>query len=141
MKTKHSTLRIGAAYALYGVLAFAPVVVAVALDWDVYTSDVRRCASLSVAGAIAALLIVMQAVGHTPRHVKRVVWYAVAAAVLWLLKPLVASLALLVTCMALGEGLAMLVAKPLIASAKRSRDNATMADAVADAVKEVNGRV
>ena len=141
MKKDSDLYKLIGAYVLYGVLAAAPVAVAVALDWDVYTSSPARCWSLSVAGAAAVALITLQAMGHTPKKIKRVVWYALAAAMLWLLKPLVDSLATLVTCMAIGEGLATLVANPIIHYHKRARDNGLLSEAVADAVKEANGRV
>lgn len=141
MKKSNDALRLAGAYALYFVLAAAPVAVAVALDWDVYTADPRRCWSLSVAGVAAAVLIAFQALGHSPKKVKRVVWYALAAGVLWLLKPLVDSLAVLVTCMAVGEGLATIVANPILTHIKRARDDCRLSTAVAEAVKEASGRV
>jgi len=141
MKKDDNTLRLMGAYILYAVLAAAPVAVAVGLDWDVYTASPARCWSLSVAGVAAAVLIALQAMGHSPKKVKRVVWYALAAGVLWLLKPLVDSLATLVTCMAIGEGLATLIANPIIAYHKRQRAQGLITDAVTEAVKEAEERV
>jgi hypothetical protein len=126
---------------LYALLAAAPVAVAVIWDWNVYTQDVGRCVSLSFGGAIATVLIILQAMGHTPKKVKRVVWYALAAGMLWLLKPLIASLALLVTCMTIGEALAMVIARPLIVAAKRARDNRLLSETLVKTIEEVQGRV
>lgn len=138
---KKSTISLLAAYLLYALLALAPAAVAIALDWSVYTQSTARCVSLSFAGVLAVTLICLQAVGHTPKKVKRVVWYALAAGVLWLLRPIVSSLALLTTCMAAGELAAMLVAAPLIRHIKDSRRDGRLAEAVADAVQEAQGRV
>ena len=141
MKTENRNMRLIGGYVLYAILAFAPVAVAVGLDWQVYTASAARCCSLSVFGAVTATLVALQAMGHTPKKVKRVVWYALAAASLWLLRPLVDSLALLVTCMAVGEGLATLVAAPLIAKCKRNREKDLMTEAVKEAIEGASGRV
>ena len=138
---KGKGLSLALAYLLYGVLALSPAVVAVLLDWEVYTATKASVLSLSFAGTIAAALIALQASGHAPKKVKRVVWYALAAGALWLLKPIVSSLAMLVTCMAAGELAAMLVAAPLIRKIKRDRADGRISEAVKDAIEEVQGRV
>jgi len=138
---KGNRLRLLAAYALYGVLAMAPSVVAVAVDWSTYTATKAQCLSLSFAGVLAVALVLWQASGHTPKKVRRVVWYALVAGILWLLKPIVSSLALLATCMAGGELAAMLFAAPLVAKLKREREDERLGRVVAGAVEEVHGRV
>ena len=129
------------AYLLYGVLALTPVVVAVALDWQVYTASPQRCLSLSFAGGLAVTLVALQVSGHAPKKVKRVVWYALAAGVLWLLRPIIDSLAVLVTCMAIGEGAALLVAMPMVRIARRRLHEGILRDTVADAITQAQGRV
>lgn len=141
MKRMPKWLPLVGAYAVYGALALLPAVVAVALDWQVYTATPGRCLSLSFAGAIAVALLSLQASGHAPRKVKRVVWYALAAGVLWGLSPIIDSLALLVTCMAAGEGVALLVAMPLVRRAKRHLQSNEIVEVVADAITRAKGRV
>ena len=137
------TLRWIGAYTLYGVLALGPAAVAIGLDWRVYTATPQRCFALSVAGMVALVLVVLQALGHSPKKVRRVVWYALGAALLWALRPIMTSLAMLMTAMTAGELSAMLVAQPLLNRLRRGRDAAVLAAAVREGVQEtdLSGRV
>ena len=141
MRTSRYVLAMTGAYLWYWLLSLGPVAVAVALDWDVYTASAARCVSLSVAGVLAVTLVALQMAGRAPKRVKRVVWYALVAAALWLLTPIVQSLAVLVTCMAVGEGAAMLLAAPVIRRLRRMREDRRLADVVGAAVAEAQGRV
>lgn len=144
-RTPSRALRWIGAYALYGVLALGPAAVAIALDWSVYTGTPQRCFSLTVAGMVALTLVVLQAMGHSPKNVRRVVWYGLGAALLWALRPIVQSLAILLTAMTAGELLAMLVAQPILGRLRRTGNNAALAAAlregVQEAVGEIQGRV
>ena len=140
MKPRSAWALLGA-YALYAVLAIAPAVVAVAVDWQVYTATRAQCVSLSFAGVIAVVMVLLQATGHAPKKVRRVVWYTVVAVCLWMLKPIVQSLALLATCMAGGELAATLAAAPIIAHVKRNREDGRLSSVVSGAIHEAEGRV
>ena len=129
-------------YLLYVLLAVAPLVVTIALDWRTYTATPARTVSLSLAGSVAMLMIVLQATGHMPGKVKRVVVYAVVAGLLWALRPIVQSLAILMTAMTAGELAALLVARPIIERARKRIDDERLAGAVSKGVEEViKGRV
>lgn len=101
-------------YLLYALLSLGPAIVVIVLDWDVYTATPQRCFSLSVAGMAAVAVVALHLAGHTPKHVRRVVWYALASALLWALRPIISSLAMLFTALTAGELAAMLLAEPLL---------------------------
>lgn len=137
-----NTKRLIWGYVLYVILAVVPLVVTIALDWKTYTATPARTISLSLAGSVAMLMIVLQATGHMPGKVKRVVVYAVVAGLLWALRPIIQSLAILMTAMTAGELAALLVARPIIERARKRMDDERLAGAVSKGVEEViKGRV
>ena len=138
---KNRRLWLPGLYVLQTLLCLAPVAVVVGLDWNVYTATPARSVSLSLVGVLAVGLVVLTTLGKTPKNVRRVVWYGVAAGVLWVVRPIVANIAMLVSALAVGELLAELVAKPLIAKEKRERACAPTVKALNEVVDELRGRV
>ena len=129
-------------YILYILLAIAPTALCIGLDWRAYTATPATTVSMSLAGCASLLLVTLQATGHMPTKVKRVVVYGVIAGVLWALKPIVSHLAMLMTAMTAGEVLGLLIAAPMIRTARRQLEAERLGETISKSVEEViKGRV
>lgn len=131
-------------YVFQVLVTIAPVLVVIVLKKDEYINDSQKAFSLGFGGIIALTVMVLQIVGKLPRNLHIIIKLGLATLILWMLRPILDELCLLVTCAFGGELLAWLCFSKAIRNLKAKadyKDSETIRKAVEDGDKPISGRV
>ncbi len=134
------------------LVSILPILVAVGVKWNDYTSTTSRSVSLGIGGGVALILIFLKAIGKLPQKIKPIFRYSIALILVFLLDPLIQDLKLLLGMAIVGEVLDMSIFSWQITRLQKRIDAGITAEeiskqqeaqtkAIVDAIKNINGRV
>lgn len=134
------------------LVSILPILVAVGVKWNDYTSTTARSVSLGIGGGVALILIFLKAIGKLPQKIKPIFRYSIALILVFLLDPLIQDLKLLLGMAIVGEVLDMSIFSWQITRLQKRIDAGITAEeiskqqeaqtkAIVDAIKNINGRV
>lgn len=131
-------------YILQVLVMITPVLVVIILKKDEYINNSQKAFSLGFGGIIALTIIVLQIVGKLPKNLHAIIKLGLATLILWMLRPILDELCLLVTCAFGGELFAWLFFSKAIRNLKAKidyKESETIKKAVDDGEKPISGRV
>ena len=134
------------------LVSILPILVAVGVKWNDYTSTTSRSVSLGIGGGVALILIFLKAIGKLPQKIKPIFRYSIALILVFLLDPLIQDLKLLLGMAIVGEVLDMSIFSWQITKLQKridagitaeeiSKQQESQTKAIVDAIKNINGRV
>lgn len=95
-------------YILQILLVISPVIAVIIIKRNDYFTTANKLFSLSFAGVTGITILVLQVVGKTPKNIHILIKLGVITLILWLLRPILDELCLLVTACFGGELLGFL---------------------------------
>lgn len=90
-------------YVLQILVVVSPVIGLLVIKRNDYFTNPEKVYSLSFAGIMALTVLVLQVIGKTPKNVHKLIKLGVLTLFLWVLKPILTELCLLVTASFAGE--------------------------------------
>ncbi len=96
------------------VIVIAPVIGLIVYKRNEYFASSEKVYSLSIAAVISITFIILQVLGKTPKNVHKIIKLAVLSLFLWVLRPILYDLCLIVTAGFVGELLGFLIFSHLI---------------------------
>ena len=107
-------------YLLQILVIIAPVLIVIILKREEYFTKPEKVFSLSFGAIIALSIAVLQIIGKMPKNIHMLIRLGVITLILWLLRPILDELCILLTCAFCGEFLSWaLFTKPIKTIKKR----------------------
>lgn len=127
-----------------GAVTFAPLIIAIGINFKEYFSTTQSAVSMSLGGAMAVAVVVIQLLGKGKKMLgSAIVISGIVFAFCIFLEPLILNLKLLTGTVFLGEAVYAVGFKTAITNTKKQIDRVEQTTVLTDALKanNINGRV